>query len=631
MKTSHKWIAAGLLGTGLVLFNYVASLVPGQADFTAGKIYTLSDGTKALLAKTEHPLAIKFYFSRSVEGLPVQVKNFADRVEGLLRQFARQGGGNITLEVIDPKPDTKEEDAATRAGLNQVPLRTGENVILGLVVTCADKQEVIPFLDPNPAREAFLEYDIAQLVHQVQQLKQPKLGILTSLSVFGSGGSPNPFQQQQQQEEEWVFVSELKRRFEVIRVEGDTLPENLDVLLVLHPGAVSETQAFNIDQFVLSGKPLLAAVDPSNFRQRNRMNPMMMMQMGGAMQTSSNLGLLEKYGIEVGSADVVADQANATALTMRRGQRPSAHPEIPTYAKFPSESPITTQLQQLMLIEPGRFSVKADSGLKLLPLVNSSAESQLVSSLELKDPKGVEKIVSNFKASGVSYTLAGLVTGKLKTAFPNGRPPAPKAEGENAPPPPPPPAGPVLTESKGDATILVMADADFFADDFSVQVQNIFGTRAIQPLNDNLSFFQNCVEFLAGSKDLIGVRGKGTGNREFTKVKDLEMAAQKQYQGKIEEIQAKLDSLAQEISKLQANQTDKKSLILSPETQKKVQEFKEQQIAARNEMREIRKKLREDVEALDRNLALLNVAAMPMLVGIFGIFYFVRRNNRRAS
>ncbi len=632
MKKSQKWIAAGLLGAGLVLFNYVASLTPGQADFTAGQVYTLSAGTKALLAKTEHPVALRFYFSRSVDGLPVQVKNYADRLEGLLRQFARQGNGSITLEVIDPKPDTKEEDAATRAGLQQVPLRTGENVILGLTVSCAEKQEVIPFFEPSPQREAFLEYDIAQLVHQVQQLKLPKLGILSSLNVFGGGGQANPFQQQQQQEEEWVFVSELKRRFEVIKVEGDNLPDNLDILVVLHPGAVSEPLSFAMDQFILAGKPVVAAVDPSSFRQRSRMNPMMMMQMGGSMQTSSSLPFLEKYGIEFNASDVVCDLTNATSLTMRRGARPSAHPQIPTYQKFPTDNPVTAQLQQLMLIEPGRFSVKSDSGLKLTPLVTSSPESALKSSLEVKAPDAAVKILTSLKPAGVNYTLAGLITGKLKTAFPNGRPPAAKTEGEkDAPPPPPPPAGPVLTESKGECSILFIADSDFIADDFSVQVQNAFGSRIVQPLNDNLAFFQNCVELLAGSKDLIGVRGKGTGSREFTRVKELEMAAQKEFQGQIEALESQLTTLKEEVTKLQAGQTDKKTLILSAEAQKKIQEFRDKQTETSTKLREIKKKLREDVERLNRNLALANVAFIPLLVGAFGVFFFLRRNNRRRS
>jgi ABC-type uncharacterized transport system involved in gliding motility auxiliary subunit len=285
-----------------------------------------------------------------------------------------------------------------------------------------------------------------------------------------------------------------------------------------------------------------------------------------------------------------------------------------------------------MLVEPGRFSVKTDSGLKLTPLITSSAESALKSSMEVKAPDAAVKILTSIKPAGVNYTLAGLITGKLKTAYPNGRPPATKPEGEkDAPPPPPPPTGPVLTESKGECSLLIVADSDFIADDFSVQVQNAFGSRMVQPLNDNLAFFQNCVELLAGSKDLIGVRGKGTGSHEFTRVKELETSAQKEYQGKIDGIQAKLDNLAQEITKLQANQTDKKSLILSPEAQKKVQEFRDQQAAAKSEMREIRKKLREDVERLDRNLAIVNVATMPVLVGAFGVFFFIRRNRRRSS
>eukprot|EP01036_Dinobryon_divergens_P019257 gene19257-26263_t len=117
MKLSAKALAIVLLFVGLVLVNYLASSLPTRLDLTADSIYSLSAGTKTMLGKIEEPVVIDLYFSKDASGLPIQYKNYATRVQEMLRQYVRAGRGKLTLNVINPRPDTPDEEKATAAGL----------------------------------------------------------------------------------------------------------------------------------------------------------------------------------------------------------------------------------------------------------------------------------------------------------------------------------------------------------------------------------------------------------------------------------------------------------------------------------------------------------------------------------
>jgi ABC-type uncharacterized transport system involved in gliding motility auxiliary subunit len=158
MKSGSKFVVIALLFVALVLVNFLASRLPFRGDATAESIYTLSAGTKSILGKIEETVVLDFYFSKSVQGLPITYKNYATRVEEMLRQYVRASGGKLQLNVIDPRPDTPEEEKATAAGLQPQQLPTGETVHFGLVAAQADQQKTITSF--NPQRESFLEYDL---------------------------------------------------------------------------------------------------------------------------------------------------------------------------------------------------------------------------------------------------------------------------------------------------------------------------------------------------------------------------------------------------------------------------------------------------------------------------------------
>jgi ABC-type uncharacterized transport system involved in gliding motility auxiliary subunit len=615
MNTSIRFLAAALILAGLVLVNFIASYIPWRADFTESKIYTLSPGTEKLLSRLSEPVSLQFYFSRSLEGIPIFWKNYATRVEDLLREYVADSGGRVSLEIIDPKPDSKEEQAAIAAGLVGEPLPNDDKVYFGIVARQADREKNIGFILPQ--RESFLEFDISQLVFQVQQTKLPRLGLYSSLPVFGSAA----FMPNQRPQEDWWFVSELRRSFQVEQV-SDELPANLDVLAIVHPPAdVPDKLRFAIDQFVMSGKPVLVALDPSSFFQKNSQGPM---RMGGP--TSSNLpGLLDAWGVVFTPDQMIGDLDLATDIRFNRGDLPVRNPTILTVRDFNKESPATSQLNELFFIEAGSISLKEGSKLDLVPLVSASPSAGTLPA-SMAGNNGLE-LSKQLQPNKPGAVLAAIVRGKMTSAFPNGEPPPPAEEGK----PPPPPSGDTLKESKENSTLVVIADTDFLVDQFTVQFINLMGMRAVQPLNDNIPFVINVFDMLAGSQDLISLRGKGSIRRPFTRVKDLEQAAEKRYQIQLDQLETQLREVQNQLNQLVSQQKDTKQLMASPEVQKSIEKVRLKEAELRNERREIRKKLREDIEELNLGLSLFNILAAPLIVTAIGIVVLVKRSRRRRS
>lgn len=638
MKPGSKTLAIALLLVGLVLINYLATTLPLRADLTAENIYSLSDGTHAMLEKIEEPIALELFYSRDASGLPIAYKNYATRVEEMLRQYARASGGNLTLNVINPRPDTPEEERATAAGLTpQVANTGGEQFYFGLIVTQADQQKTIPAFTPQ--REQFLEYDLSKLIHSVQQFDKPKLGLLTSLPLLGS--SPQEMQMMmmmRRQPQPGQFVTdEWRQSFEIVTVEptAETLPDNLDLLVVAHPQNPSEKLQFAIDQFLLSGKPVLLAVDPASQHFKRQSNPQQMMMGGGPQNVSSDLPtLLSAYGIDYAADQVVGDLENATPVQTANGIA-----RYPIWlslraANMSSTSMATAQLDSTLFIEPGSIAKKENIDLTFTPLIETSDQAGDVPAmtLQLAQPDDVSK---DLKPTG-KKVIAALITGKFKSAFPNG---APKDDEKNESDvaasasepkdsnPQPSTLNSHLTESTSTSTLLLIADTDWLFDDFSVRKFNFFGQTAAEPFNDNLALASNAVEFLGGSQDLISIRGKGTSLRPFDVVRSMEVEAQKKYQERLTALDAQLQEVQTKLTELQGKKTEDNRLVASPEVAEAIENFQKQSAEMRAQRRQIRRALREDIDALENRLLIANLVASPLLILAFGLWF--ARSRRR--
>jgi ABC-type uncharacterized transport system involved in gliding motility auxiliary subunit len=622
MTTGSKTVAIVLLFVGLVLANYLASSLPVRYDATAEKIYTLSPGTKALLAKITEPTTLDLYFTRDAAGQFVEYKNYAERVREMLRQYERASNGKVRLNVIDPEPDTPEEEKATAAGIEPQTIPGAGNFYFGLVATQADQQKVIGALTPQ--REQFLEYDVSELIYGVGLTDKKKLGLVTSLPLQGTPGMP---MMGQEGTEGQFVVNEWAETYQIVPVEAAAtdLPAGLDVLAIVHPENLSLKLQYAIDQFLLAGKPVFLAVDPSSLYFKHQGGQAAMFG-GPQPNVSSDLPtLLGGWGVAYDPQKVVGDLENAREVVLpdRSTMRYPVWIDL-TEGSFNAKSLPTAQLGSALFIEAGSVALRPGTDLTLTPLIETSDKSGEIptASLQFAQPDDVARQIT---PSG-RKTLAALVSGRFKTAFPEGAPTdLPAADSDKAKGAAKASPAASLKQSATTSTLIVVADTDWLFDDYSVRKFDFMGQSAAEPFNDNLSFAANSLDFLAGSRDLISIRGKGNSVRPFTVVRRMEADAAEKHKEQLTGLEARINEVQAKLADLQGKKNEGGKLLASPEATRAIEDFQKQASAMRAERRGINLALRVGINALENRLLLINLLGTPLLVCGFGLWFYRRR------
>jgi Skp family chaperone for outer membrane proteins len=259
-------------------------------------------------------------------------------------------------------------------------------------------------------------------------------------------------------------------------------------------------------------------------------------------------------------------------------------------------------------------------------LLKSTTQSELVDSFMAG--LGGDSILNGFKPTGVNYRLAVRLTGKFKTAFPDGQ----SAATAGAASEPAAASSDSLKESKVDTAVVLFGDADMLADDYSLRkIQSLFGTM-VSSMNANLELAQNLVGQMAGDSDLIGVRSRATLSRPFTRVKKMEAEAQTRGQAKIAELQQSLKETQQRVNQLQQQKTDQdQRLILSAEQRAELENFRKKQAEVSKELKQAQKDLRKEVVSLENRLKWFNILAMPVGVTAAGIGIAVIKRKKTSA
>lgn len=601
----------------LLIGVYIISTVAAaRVDLTEEKAYTLSEGTKAILKKLDTPVTIRFYATQGKD-MPVELKTYAQRVEDLLREYNKYGGNKITIKKYDPQPDSDAEESAALDGVEGQQVNFGDKIYLGLAVSMLDSKQALPFLDPN--RERLLEYDITRAIANVMTTEKAVVGILTGLPMFGQM-NPMMMMQGGGRQEPWIVVNELKRDFEVreIPTTATEIEQDIKILLVVHPKNLSDGAIYALDQFVVRGGNLMVFVDPMSFvdaQSQPSNNPLQ-----GAMNAGSSLDKLTKaWGLEYDVSKVVADLVYMTQIN--RGGRPENAPAVLslTSQSVNTNEVVTSQIDSLLLPFAGVFTGTPVEGLKQTILLHTSPKSQLVEKF-MAQFSG-EQIVQQFEPSGKEYPLAMRLTGKFKSAFPDG-PPASTNETT---------AASHLNEGTKETSVVLIGDTDLLFDQFVARVQNVFGQRLIFPMNGNLNLVQNMVEQTAGDENLIAVRSRATMNRPFTRIREMQVAAEERYRKTIQDLEKSLQETQTRLNELQQAKQTGERFILSPEQEKEIANFRRKQAEVQKELKEVRKDLRREIDSLENNLKWVNIAGMPIVVTLVGIALALIKRKKTAA
>jgi ABC-type uncharacterized transport system involved in gliding motility auxiliary subunit len=587
-----------------------------RLDLTENDLYTLSQGTTSILAGVPEPVNLYFFFSdRATSDIPY-LRAYAGRVRDMLREFEQYSNGKVKVTEVDPVPFSDEEDRATQFGLQGIRLdTTPDPIFMGIAGSNSVGDDgIIAFLDPS--KESFLEYELAKLVYSLANPKRPVVGLMSTLPM-SAGFDPMT----QQVRQPWTITSQLRQLFELRQIQPDAtaIPDDVQVLMIVHPKGFSDQTLFAIDQFILRGGRAMVFVDPwSEADPGNPADPTAAMTGGRSSELKK---IFDAWGVSVSTQDFVGDDRYALQV-MGPQQRPVR--DIGLVGVDPDgidrDDVVTSGLTLLNFGFAGAITVADKAPATVTPLVRSSDLAGVLGTAPLGFMSDPTMLRENFKPTGQRYPLAARISGKVPSAFPDG-PPGGAGPGDK----------PVLAAAENPINVVIVADTDFLSDRLWVQTQNLFGQRLTNAFANNGDFVVNALDNLLGSSDLIGIRGRATFSRPFTRVQELRRVADDKFRVTEDNLKRELSATEQKLNELQARREDRDAMILSDAQAEEIERFRKERAAIRKELRALQRNLDRDIERLGNTLKAINIGLVPLVISVASIAVLLLRRRQRSG
>lgn len=631
-------VILGLFSMTLMIYIGTTLFKKARVDFTEESLYTLSDGTKSILSKLDSPIKLKLYYSKTAankgsEGLRA-FNNHYLYVQELLRQYVGNSRNNLTLDVIDPRPDTPEEEDALAYGLKKFNLTETERYFFGLVAENeSGTEKIIEFFDPNQKDK--LEYDLTKLIYTVLNPQKKNIGVISSMEVMTENLSPYMAQIMRMQgkavNESWAVTKMLSEFYNVKKIEKDTKAiTGVDSLVVIHPKGFSEETLFAIDQYVMKGGNLLVFVDPNAVSDRSA-------GMYGGTSSSPDAGfkkLMDKWGVEL-KANTYAGDKFLSGVGRFNPNMPAgrllALLNCNENCTNEYKDNVTSGINNSTFVFPGVLENKEIEGIKHTPIMSTTAKGNSYTAMgyELNNPQA---LWNKFSEGSKPVVIAFKALGKYKTAFPNGvkttetkddkkkdskTKKSTNKKGDKAKE-----KVEVVKESAKESAVIVFSDVDFINDQFAFK-STFLGMAAA---NDNSTLFLNSVEALTGDVDLMSVRSKGSVNRSFDVINQIEFEAEKRTADKVKEINASIARFQAELNQLGKKANEGNIALLQNEGIRKKKELAKKIAVLKKELRAVKREGREKVEGIGKFFQYLNTLFVPFFVILFGVYYNRKRS-----
>ena len=619
-----------------------ATLYSARFDLTQDGLFTLSDGTRNVLAKLSEPVRLQFFYSERLAKDVPGAQIYGQRVRDMLKEFEANSDGNLLLEIIDPEPFSETEERAATLGIQGLPTQDGEKFYLGLsAANMVDGVETIGFFTQD--REQFLEYDLTQLINKLSSVKKPKIGVITGLPLdIGKGGIEAVMRGEIKP---FMLYQQMRDSFDVEMLTGQfaDIDDAFDVLMIVHPREMDAVTRYAIDQYVLRGGRVIAFTDPISevgkppSRSKNPLT-----DRAAVSPASSMPELYRAWGVEMDPNRIVADRGFGQRVMVNN----LGEEQDTTYvawlglreASLERGDPVTGELRYIAMAMAGHLQKLPDATTQFTPLISSSDDAALLEATMMlrRSPNPID-MLRKFAPSGDRYVLAARLSGDSVSAFPNGAPPLPKdanpelSESYKA-------LRPHLAKSQQPINVIAVADTDMWDDNWWVEVSEYRGQRVAVPTSDNANFVMAAIENMMGSGDLISLRSRSKSSRPFLVVQDLMRAAESRYLEEEQRLKAELQASEQRLSQMQAPEAGMPKpdggageSMITPEQEAEIQVAREKISQTRIALRNVQHSLRSDVEALQDRLRFINIALTPFLVGVAAILLAQWRNRRRKA
>jgi ABC-type uncharacterized transport system involved in gliding motility auxiliary subunit len=593
-----RWRALAAVPVAAILFvaiNVLADALPAswRLDVTANQRHTLSEATRRSLATIPEPVTLRLYISPAVRDDRGRQGAHADRVLSLLRRYERLAGGGLSLKVLHPEPFSETEDQALADGLSPVRLgaqgRTGYFGLAGFNST--DDREIIPSFDP--ARGGLLEGDITRLIHNLAHPRKPVVALLgrVSLENADADGSAAPNR----------LLDVMRQQFDVRRIDGgaDSLPPDLDALMLVQPVGLPESLRAAITTFVADGGAVAAYVDPLSEALRYRREPA-----PGARPDTSLEALLTAWGLRLAPDSFVGDRDLALTVRARVGGRDSEVPYVGWLrlngGALADTHGTTAGLTRLMMKSAGSLAARPESDATLAPLATSSPRAALLPVDRIAGGPRPAKLLADFPES--EGLRRHVLAAEVESSTRKGR-------------------------------VIVVADTDLLHDDAWLR-QNRAGTDGgAVPVADNGTFVLNILESLTGGPQLSGLGSGARADRPFTLIESLQREAEQRYRQRETRLIDSVREAREGLRELHEKQAERGSGPTAAERQR-MGELRDTLGEARRELRDVQHKLHADVTRLQTRVRAANVWGVPALVAVAALLIALwrwRGRRRRAQ
>lgn len=601
------------------------TLSSARLDLTENNLFTLSSGTKSVLKELSDPIDLTFVYTRSVGQDFPAVRAYAVRVQELLDTYIAASGGKLRLRIIDPAPFSEAEDEALAAGLVAVDTNGGDPLYFGLIGrNSVDDERVIPFLAPE--QETRLEYDLTRILARLDRTAPARIGLISTIQGMTAVTD----------EAGYTVLREMNKTFDVETLPEDflSIPDDIDVLFLAHAPALTDWQAWQIDQFLMRKGRALILVDPAAktapgdgpFGMTNR-------------RTRSDLGVFEdSFGITL-DGPAIADTETALAIEAPAGEGRTTILQHPLFLSIPpalmsDENVMTSDLRRTVnLGAPGRLIPASDSPLKREILLQSGPAPSAVDATRAAIDMGPDVVIAAYEAGSEPAILALNLSGPLVSAFPDGRPPADIS------------LDPVLAElaraaeieapehradSEVDAQIILVADVDLLDDGLFMNLQTGL------PFADNASFILNALDSLSGGSELMSLRARSPGLRPMRRVETMRNEAQARFFSEQAHLEARLAESEQRLQELQSIGANDGffdgdvSAQLNDQEREELNLLRTDIVTTRGSLRQIERDFRREIDTLELNLRLFTILGGPFLLALIGLFLWWRRRGGTA-
>lgn len=635
-----------LIAAALLFAVAVISLLPGwRLDLTEDRLFTLAPATRDIVSNLETPIELTFFYSDSATEDVPQIRTYATRVQELLGEIVIASDGRLSLSMIDPEPFSEDEDLANRFGIQPVPVtQGGEAIYFGLVAAqplvegapeTLRVSETMPLIRPD--QEPFLEYEFVKLITQAANPERTVVALLTELDVDG-GFDPGA----QQMLQPWFVMDVIRQLYEVRRISefDESIDEDVDIVMLVHPRDLSEQMLYAIDQHIMRGGEAIVFLDPNADSLVTRSPQGVLVPAG----MSSDLpGLLEAWGVEYDSGKVLTDSNLALRVSMGQGSRPEPHLGMLGIqrANLDGDDIITSRLETINVSSAGVIARAEGAETLFEPLMQSSANSMLMEAALIQDITEPSLLFDEFEPTEESYTLAARISGVVNSAFPDGPPPPPPEEEEeeagaadeeeaDAESPEEEEIAPHIAQSAEPVNIILFADTDLMSDRMWVQVAQFLGQRIPQPFANNGDMIVNALDNLADGANLASIRSRGAYSRPFNRVIEMQRQADDRLREEEAELLARLADTEAEVARLSQNEEGEPLEQIAPEIQGEIDRFNQEMIDTRRRLRDVQFQLTEDIERLGANLQWLNTLLVPVLLSVLVLGIYLLRARRRS-